>query len=380
MQAIFEDLKYVCLLQDFLTEIYTFGISNIEGFNEFVGRNFEDLFWRGRLKLLWGFLQRYHAQNPLSKTITGFGETPETPQNEIELRVLITKYRLLWNDISITEQIADDIFALRSLLLNIQPNSCEYLPMMVMWRDCFLKQQLISHYPKCIDEQLKFPHLKKSTGKRRPDEKHTPEMHDMETRLFDQIVNPSLNNSNSSVETSKLQRGYCEDILLAGETHQYAARPGKRFIVPKELLDVVRDNYPTGTTTHLVEVISQRQCDVFNAALKNGHLYNFMLFHIFDSFCSKECDFDFNEICVIQASDVYQNPDIILATFSSPRIYTFKNEFYVCLRDMIAPCQTAAQALVMWSVFVGLYCDWQYVALQHAAKFDLMFLDFFLQK
>src|SRR3989304_7562409 len=253
--------------------------------------------------------------------------------------------------------LTEDIVNMRWCLVYLTVSSFEdslrdYIPMMILWRDCFLKQQLLSHYiSRCETDDrgtLAIPEmdaLAPATQRKRSHSSSNDTLfgpyededisfiniHNipkMISNLFEYVIQPFLRNSNSYIESTKLQSAYCDDILLPGEKYFYASRPGFRFIIPNNLLDIIQDIYTTSTTTRVTDSVSKVRKELFEISIKNGRLFNFVLFHIFNSYCESSSDMSFSSLCCITESMIYETPDYMYRSYQSPRILEFKNEYF----------------------------------------------------
>jgi len=410
MENIFSDLEHVVRLRHFIEKIHEDGpkIANINAFNHYVCTHFEEIFRRGFLKLIWGFIHEHYKWEfeggiMQSHPIDNLVESEFPPQSIYEFRILLTKYRVLWNNIIVTQEIAEDIVNMRRCLVYLTVSSFEdslrdYIPMMILWRDCFLKQQLLSHYIYICETDdrgtLAIPEmdaLAPATQRKRSHSSSNDTLfgpyededisfiniHNipkMISNLFEYVIQPFLRNSNSYIESTKLQSAYCDDILLPGEKYFYASRPGFRFIIPNNLLDIIQDIYTTSTTTRVTDSVSKVRKELFEISIKNGRLFNFVLFHIFNSYCESSSDMSFSSLCCITESMIYETPDYMYRSYQSPRILEFKNEYFVCFQTFVCICSTASEALIIWCLLIKFYCKWRYNAYSIAETYDMGFI------
>jgi hypothetical protein len=417
-------------------------IRNFNGYTSFLMRHFEEFYKRRFLKLVWGNITRHFLapQNLARFTTLSIKSRLTTlesvPINPVDLLILIAKYRIMWYALRITYDVANDINSMLQMVSRVFPYdraSKVVIPLLVMWRDCYLKEQFMSHYdhhisvsrdgttitlpkipdfilnPDLLEEEIDAlfrqqeprPPTKRDRSRLMPcdenamdtdsgnqeeeDEerqrdvylggwKYTGLLTSLES-LETKIINPFLHNTRSSVDLAKLQQACVSDTLMFAEDYEYGNELGKRNLLPSSLLEVLQDHYPSESALSLTKATTGKLADLFPNLILNGHAHNFLIMHIFNAICVKQCDLDFLESCCAHSRQFHEDIDLALRDYEAPRIVELKNEFFVCFRTILIVCTTAKQAFVIWVLVCKLYCDSIFDSFADAISYDILFLE-----
>jgi len=425
--SLFSEYDYNEQMRQFFRSLHTNGIQDANGFAFYLMSHFEDIFKRGFLKLVWGILSRsiFPSSPELKAPLTALRIIPSSSLND--LLILITKYRIMWYDLKLTREIIDDVQNMMKIMLLGSPsppplhsNSLHQsyrlgLPLLIMWRDSYLKSNFLNHYdhvlraepdlvlpklpdfvtdPTLLEDEVNqlFEQVAISTKRSHdevlddfdlpPDEeevyiggwKYTGIAESVE-RLMTRIINPFLNNSNSNIDSGRLQQACVSDALLVGEVYEYASELGKRNMLPATYLEVLQDHYPAQSALSMTQFSSDGYATLFANSIENGHAHNFMLLHTFNSTCSKQCDLEFLEKCYCNSFQFYEDNDLVMSSYEVPRVIELKNEFFVAFRNVVVECETVKHAFVIWVLMCKLYNNSLFTVFSEGLNYDISFLE-----